>query len=326
MPVGLTENRSILQKADLELADLRSDGGLLVDEQSQKFMRILILRSVILGMATVEPMKSPRKEIDKLRFQNRILRAGQAGVALGPNDRSRPDLSKVTLDAQLFKAEVRLNNEVLEDSIEQGNLRNTVMQEMGKATARDMEDVVINGDTTSSNSFYAQFDGLLRQATSNVVNAGGVRLSKFVLRDLQKVLPNEFLVNKREMKYLTSVDAEIDYRDSLADRATEFGDKALGGMMGTQASVAYTGIEVVPVPLFPENLTAAAGPLAGGNTTDVLFLDPKNIHVGIHREIRMETDKDISSGQVLIVVTLRFDMKYAEETAVARAHNVLVSA
>ena len=318
MPAGLTDNRTILQKADLQLSDLQSDGGHLVDAQSKKFMRILILRSVVMGMATMEPMKHPRQELNKLRFASRILRAGASGVALGHGERAQPDTSKVTLDAQLFKAEVRLNNEVLEDNIEQGTLKNTVMQEMGKAVARDMEDVLVNGDTTSGNPFYNQFDGILRQATSNIVNAGSAKLSKFVLRDLQKALPNEFMVNKRDMRYLTSIDAEIDYRDSIADRATGGGDRAFGGTVGSAAAVAYTGIEVAPIPLFPEDLGGSS------NTTNVLFLDPKNIYVGIHREIRMETDKDISAGEVIIVTSLRFDVKYAEETAVAKAENVLV--
>jgi len=313
----VTTNREILTKANLELADLQSDGGLLVPEQARRFMRILILRSVVIGMSTVEPMKSPRKEIDKINFGSRVLRAASPGVALGHNDRSKPDLSKVELDSKLFKAEVRLNNEVLEDSIEQGNLRNTVMQELTKAVARDMEDMVINGDTDSSVPFYAQFDGILKQATSNVVNANGAKLSKSILRDLKKVMPNQFLVSPSSMRYYTSVDAEIDFRDSIADRATDLGDVGFGGKVGSAPTVAYTGIPVMPVPIFPENLGANT------NQTNVLFLDPKNVHIGIHREIRMETDKDISAGQVIIVVTLRFDTRYAHEPAVAKATNVL---
>lgn len=322
MPMGLTDNRSILQKADLALADLLTDGGLLVPEQAQKFLRILIKKSVIMGMATVEPMRSPKKEINKIRFASRILRAGQSGVALSESERSKPDTTKVELDAKLFKAEVRLNNEVLEDSIERGNLRNTVMQLMTQAVSRDMEDQMINGDTADADPFFSQFDGILKQATSNIVAAGGVKLHKGILRDLQKVLPTEFLVNKLDMRYMTSVDADIDYRDTLADRATPGGDRALGAMANSEAVVGYTGVPVVPVPLFPGDRTDI--PQAPG-TTDVVFCDPKNIHVGVHREIRLETDKDISAGEVLLVITLRYDVKYAEELAVTKATNVLVS-
>ncbi len=321
MPVGLTDNRSILQKADLSLNDLLTDGGLLVPEQAQRFLRILIRKSVIMGMSTVEPMRSPEKQINKIRFAQRILRAGQPGVALSQAQRSKPDLSQTVLNSKLFKAEVRLNNEVLEDSIERGNLRNTVMQLMTQAVSRDMEDQLINGDVASPDPFFASFDGILKQATSNIVNAGGVKLNKAILRDLQKVMPTEFLVNKLDMRYLTSVDADIDYRDTLADRMTPGGDRALGAMANTEAVVGYTGVPVVPVPLFPGDRTDIPAP--PGNT-DVIFCDPKNIHVGVHREIRLETDKDISAGEVILVITLRFDVKYAEELAVSKAINVAV--
>jgi hypothetical protein len=121
------------------------------------------------------------------------------------------------------------------------------------------------------------------------------------------------------MRYLTNVDADIEYRDSLADRATPGGDRALGAMANSEASVGYTGVPVVAVPLFPGERTDI--PRAPGDT-DVLLLDPKNIHIGVQREIRLETDKDISAGEVIMVVSLRFDTKYAEETAVVKAINV----
>ena len=56
----------------------------------------------------------------------------------------------------------------------------------------------------------------------------------------------------------------------------------------------------------------------------VLF-DPKNINVGIWRNIRLETDKDISEGVLIIVATMRFDVKYAEETASVKGINVKVA-
>lgn len=319
---GLTPNRSILSKADLALSDLLTDGGLLVPEQSQNFLRILIKQSRLLGMVTVKGMKSPKMEINKTQFSGRILRAAQPGQALSEAQRSKPDLSQVELDTKLFKAEVRLNNETLEDSIERGNLRNTVMTLMTQAVSRDMEDVVINGDTADADPFFAQFDGVLKQATSNIVDAGSVKLNKAILRDLSKVLPSEFLVNKLDMRYVTSHDADIDYRDTLADRATPGGDRALGAMANSEAIVGYAGVPVVPVPLFPGDRTDI--PRSPG-LTDVLFCDPKNIHVGVQREIRLETDKDVSAGEVIMVVTLRFDTKYAHEPAVAKAINVLVS-
>jgi len=309
------DNRTILEKADLALADLTAGGGLLQPAQAQKFIRILIAESVILKQGTVVPMKSPKQLIEKIRFGSRILRPGAEATALPAGDRVKPDLSKVELDAQLFKAEVRLNNEVLEDSIERGALRQTIMQLLGEAISRDMDEVIVSGDTASGDPFLAKLDCILKQTTSNVVDAGVQNTSKAIFRDMLKSMPSEFLRNKKQMRFFTSVDSEIDYRDSLAERATVVGDKFLE----QDAPVAYSGVPVVDVPLFPENLGA------GNNCTNAVLTDPKNVNIGVWRNIRIETDKDISEGVLIIVATLRFDVKFAEETAVVKAINIKVA-
>jgi hypothetical protein len=311
---GVTDNRTLLQKADLALSDLTSSGGLLQPAQAAKFMRIMIKASKVLGMATVVPMRSPKQLIEKIRFSGRVLQAGSESTALPSSLRAKPNLSKVELDAQLFKGEVRLDNETLEDSIERGELRQTVMQLMAEAVARDTEDVVINGDTASADSFYAQLDGLLKQATSHIVDTTLQTPNKTIFRDMLKSMPSEFLRDKKSLRFLTSVNAEIAYRDALADRIGVVGDKYLE----EDATTTYSGIPMIDVPLFPETLGA------GANTTDVLLTDPKNINVGIWRNIRVETDKLVSEGVLIIVATLRFDVKFAEELAVVKAINMKV--
>ena len=274
---GFLPNMSILQKADLALSDLTSGGGVLQPETAQKFMRILIDESKLMKLATVVPMKSMKMEVPKIRFTNRILRAGQSGVALDSASRAKPALTNVELNTQLFKAEVRLPNEVLEDNIERDQLKQTIMQLMAEAISRDIDEVVIRGDTTSSDPFLAQLNGILKQSTTNTVDAQLQTLNKGVFRDMMKTMPTPFLRNRETLRFLTSVHAEIDYRDSLASRQTPGGDNYL-----VQAGEsAYSGIPVVDVPLFPETLGNAA------NTTDVILTDPKNVTIGIWREIRL---------------------------------------
>jgi len=305
-------NRTILEKADLALADLTAGGGILKPAQAQKFMRLLIKESVLLKLATVVPMASPKQQISKIKFGSRILRPGAEGTALGAGDRVKPDLSQVELDAKLFKAEVRLSDETLEDSIERGQLRQTIMEMMADAIARDMEEVAINGDTASVDAFLATMDGLLKQAVSNIVDAAGNPLSKDMLRDMLKTLPSEYLRDKKAMRFLTSVAADLGYRNTLAERSTAAGDR----LLEDDTPVLYSGVPVQPVPLFPENLGV------GNDQTAVLLCNPKNIHVGIWRQIRLESARDISEGTLKIVATLRFDVKYAEEPGVAKAINV----
>jgi HK97 family phage major capsid protein len=316
LAAGLMDNRRILEKADLALSDLTTGGGLLQPAQAQKFLRILINEAVILKQATVVPMRSPKQLIEKIRFASRILRSGSEAVALPVADRALPNLGQVELDAQLFKAEVRLNNEVLEDSIERGQLRQTIMQLMAEAIARDVDEVVIQGDKTSTDPFFAKLDGILKQAHSNVVDAQNQTTNKTVFRDMLKTLPHPFLRNKKELRFFSAVASEIDYRDSLADRATVGGDRYIN----EDVPANYSGVPVIAVPMFPEEL----GP--GRNTTNIVLTDPKNINVGIWRNIRVEVDKIVWEGVLVIVATLRFDVKYAEETATVKAVNVRVGA
>ena len=310
--MSYTDNRTILQKADLALADLTAGGGILKPAQAQKFMRLLIKDSPLMRLATVVPMQSPKQQLSKIKFGSRVLRPGAEATALPLADRARPDLSQVELDAKLFKAEVRLSDEVLEDSIERGELRQTIMEMMAEAISRDMEEVLINGDTLSADPFLAVMDGVLKQATSNIVDAAATPIAKDLLRDMLKTLPSEHLRDKKAMRFMTSVDADLDYRNTLAERATAVGDRLLEG----DTPVLYSGVPLQPIPLFPENLGA------GSDQTVILLCNPKNIHVGIWRNIRVESARDISEGTLKIVATLRFDVKFAEEPGVAKAINV----
>lgn len=311
---GLLDNRSLLAKADLALSDLTTTGGLLQPAQAQKFIRVMINESKIMKDATVTPMKSPKQLIERIRFGSRILRPGAEGAPLPAGDRASPDLFSTELDAQLFKAEVRLNNEVLEDSIERGQLRNTIMTLMAERISLDMDEVIVNGDVASGIPFLAVFDGILKQATSNVVAAGLVPLTKTPLRDSIKTMPSEFLRNKASLRQYTSTDAELDLRDSFSDRATVFGDVNLE----TERPVMYGGVKVVAVPVFPETL-------GGGNETNLLLTDPKNINVGIWRQIRVETDKLVSEGVLIIVATLRFDVKFVHEPATVKTTGITIN-
>ena len=307
-------NRTILEKADLALADLTAGGGILKPAHAQKFMRLLVKDSVLMKLATVVPMASPKQQISKIKFGSRILRPGAEATALTSTNRVKPDLSQVELDAKLFKAEVRLSDEVLEDSIERGELRQTIMEMMAEAISRDIEEVIVKGDTLSTDTFLAVLDGILKQATSNVVDAAGVKISKDILKDLLKALPSEHLRDKKAMRYFTSVDADLDYRGTLAERATAVGDKFLEG----DTPVLYSGVPLSPVPLFPENLGTSL------DQTCVLLCNPRNIHVGIWRQIRIESAREISEGVLKIVATLRFDVKFADESATAKAIKVKV--
>lgn len=306
-------NRSLIEKADLALSDLTTDGGILVPAQARAFIRTLIDESVVMPQSTVVPMRSHTQLIERIRFGSRVLRAGVEGQALNINDRAKPDTAKEELNAQLFKAEVRLNNEVLEDSLERQALRQTILTIMAERVALDMDEIIVNGDTASADPFLQKFDGIIKLASVNVVDNLSQPVSKTVFKNMLKAMPSEFLRNKRRMRFFTSVDTELEYRDSLASRETVGGDRWLE----RDVPVMYGGVPLIDVPVMPETL----GP---GDETVSILTDPKNINVGIWRRVTIETDKDISAGVLVVVATLRFDTKYADPNATVKAINIKV--
>lgn len=308
----MNDNRTLIQKADFLLANL-APGGLLEPAQADRFIQLAIDKSVVLPLMTRVNMRAPKELREKIRYGSRALRKGTEATALPLAQRSTPDTSKVELDAQLVKGETRISFEALEDSIERGNFEDTVRAAMAERISLDLEDLAFNGDTASADSLLSTLDGFLKQATTNTVGAGGVTLSRPVLKDTLKTMPSEFRRDKRALRFLTADEAAIDYHESLGDRATPLGDDHVV----QEETRPFSGIPVLDVPVFPTDLGV------GTNETEMLLCDPKNMLFGVWRDVRIDTDRDVSAGVYIIVVTARVDFLFAHEPAVVKTTGIV---
>lgn len=308
----MNDNRTLIQKADFLLANL-APGGLLEPAQADRFIQLAIDKSVVLPMMTRVNMRAPKELREKIRYGSRALRKGTEATALPLAQRSAPDTSKVELDAQLVKGETRISFEALEDSIERGNFEDTVRAAMAERISLDLEDLAFNGDTASADSLLSTLDGFLKQATTNTVAAGGVTLTRPVLKDTLKTMPSEFRRDKRALRFLTADEAAIDYHESIGDRATPLGDDHVV----QEETRPFSGIPVLDVPVFPTDLGV------GTNETEMLLCDPKNMLFGVWRDVRVDTDRDISAGVYIIVVTARVDFLFAHEPAVVKTTGIV---
>lgn len=303
-----------LEKADIQISDLTSDGGELLPDQAARFIRLMIKRAKVVRMSNVPTMKRAKQRIETLRFASRVLRPATSGVALPASKRVKPDLTKVELDVKEQIAETRQPYDVVEDNIERNSFRTSIMQEFTKAASRDIEELVVNGDTGSADEYLVQLDGLIAAATSNTyakTPKGKLIHTDFV--ELLRVMPEEFREDEEQLRWLSSVGAVDDYRESRSSRATPEGDAQLQ----TQRELRPLGIPLTPVPLFPKTLGA------GTDETAILLYHPRNVNVGFYRGITVETDKDISARMYIVVMTMRLDFLYTHEPAVAKATGVL---
>lgn len=316
--LGLPEN---LQKADFFLADL-SAGGLLNPTQNSTFIRNLIDQPTLLNQIRVIDFDAPTYELNKIGFGKRILRVATEGVALADvavdgtsfdpstsgeyRARSKPQTSKVTLTTKEVIAEVRITYTALEDSIERGNLENTILSLFAQRASLDLEELILNGDTSlnTADPYLDLTDGVLKLASAHTVDADGAPVSPAIFNTVLKALPTKYRRNKSLMRFFVAPNVEQDYRLALSTRGTGLGDAIL---TGTQA-VPVFGVPLVGAALMP--------------TSNILFTDPRNLILGVQRNVTIEAEKLISEREVKIVLTMRVAVGIEETDAVVKVTNL----
>jgi len=301
------DSAELSRKADLALSDLAS-GGLLSAEQSNTFFRNLIDQPTILQDARTIQMSRPSLEINKIGFGSRILKpasqtAGSRSLSL--SDRSKPDTGKLELNTKEVIAEVRLPYETLEDNIERGSMENTLIQLIAERAALDLEELIVQGDTASDDTYLGLMEGMLELTTTNTVDAANAGIAPSVFSNAIKALPTRYRRNKRAMRFYTSHDVEQDYRLAVSSRqGGNLGDATLAG----DAPLSVFGVPLRGIAMMPD--------------TNMIFVNPANVIFGIQRNVRIETDRDISSREVIIVLTSRVATQFEEENAVVKVTNI----
>lgn len=309
------QNHDLVKKADLALADLAANGGLLNPEQTDSFLQTLMDSPTLINAARVVTMNGPQKKINKIGFGSRILRAATSGVALADNQRSKPDLGSINLQTKEVIAELHIPYDVFEDNIEGGNITaamgqsaggmmDTVVTLVGQRTALDLEELAVLGDVNSADTYLALTDGFLKRGTVHVVDAGGASISKEVFKAAVKAMPDKYLRVRSDNEFFVSTDNETEYRDTVANRVTGLGDSAL--VSANTMSVFGSGLNAAP--LMPN--------------TKGIYTNPKNLVFAIQRKVNIEYDKDIRARKFIVVVTARVDFQIEEADAVVQIVNI----
>lgn len=315
-------NQELLKKADLALSDLSSGGGLMVPEQANSFIRTLIKQPTIINLIRTVEMVAPTRKIPKIKFGSRILRRATSATSLTEGQRAKPDLDQIELNTKEVIAEVRLPYDVIEDNVERGNigaeqdggggaragggLVDTIRTLMAEAAARDLEELALRGDTTSTDDYLSMVDGFLTGLTAdgNVVDNAGALPSRAMFKNGLQAIPAQFHRERASFRHFLSVNNEIEYREAIAQRETTLGDSTIT----TNPTVFGYGIPVVPVHLMPED----RGMLG----------HPQNYIFGIQRQMTMEYAKEITARTYIIVLTMRLDFQIEEPDANAVYTNV----
>lgn len=301
----------LFQRADLALSDLVTGGGILLPEQSDRFIRTLIEEPTIMQQCRIEKMNSPQKNVDKIKFGSRILQnasqdpTANDAVNLGRylKNGSKPTTTQVQLSTKEVIAKVLLSYEVIEDNIERENFQDTLLALIAQRAALDLEELILLGDTTSVDPYLALLNGILVKVTHNIVDANGDTLDAEIMSQMVLAMPKAFRRIPNQ-KFWTSQNAEVVLRNTLASRNTGLGDAYLTGTQPIMIQgKMLTGADMMPI-------------------GKALLTNPQNIIVGIQRQLRLESFRDIEARQIKFILTARLDVAIEEELAVVKGINL----
>ena len=314
----MTTSNERLLRADMALADLTSNGGLLNPEQTQQFIDIVQEQPTILRDIRMVRMAAPRMKINKLGLAGRILRAasetgGQLDAGgntryLPAAQRTAPVTSQIQMDTHEVIAEVRIPYEVMEDNIEGDNFEEHVMRLIAERTALDMEEILLFGDTASTDSYLALMDGYFKRASLHIVDNANAGAKDSMITAALLAMPQKYLRNLPQMRGYMSIANKIKFQQTRQARFTTLGDASVQG----NADLYSQGLKIEPV-----NTIAADGT---GKLGLVTF--PQNLIVGMQRMITVETDKDIRSREYIIVVTARIASQIEDNDGVVKLINI----
>jgi len=232
----------------LTVGDLGS--SVLTEEKADQFIREIENSTPVLNNARRLTMRSHTRDIDRIAFTSRIM-TDPTTAEDDAND-SEPTFTTNQLVAQEAMGALGLKDPTIEDNIERDRLEETVLTLAGRRVGVDLEELFLNGDTGSGDSYLALTDGWIKKAGNSVAGAPDFPTNgDFDESDVEaafdaalQAIPKKYLRDRSAFRFLVTWDMEDDYRDVLKARNTDLGDAAQTG----DGTLRYKGVALEFVP------------------------------------------------------------------------------
>lgn len=242
-------NEEMIEKT-ITTGDLLT-GGLLNPIQQTQFITLVKKFSVLLPISRFIRMPRPLMDVDKLWIGEPVTESVDEATDTG--NLARAKFQRIVLRAQKLRSAWNITTEVLQGNIEQNEFEQTVMNTMVERIATDLEDLGINGDTTTVGA--TPRDRLLRRLNgwnvqtegAHILDVKGSSIQKGIFSEMKRRMPKQYK-NDPGLRWLVGDAIATDWADVVSDRGTILGDAALQG-----AEMAPLGTPMIRVPLIPDD-------------------------------------------------------------------------
>lgn len=305
-PMSVREYLTKLNKASIQT----STGGQLEPDESRKFIHTTIDQTGFLSTVTRQEVIAATANIEVMGIAARVLRAATENVAFTTS--TAPTISQRTLTKTTVKLFYRVTDEFLHQNIERESISEVLNEKFATAFGNDLEDLSVNGDDGSGDSFIninnGWLDIMLADGSVNDVDATAMAddFLNLIFPAMLNALPNKYAGNKGALVYLVGTDSENEYAEQLGSRETGLGDSMV--LQATQMK--YRGIPVFGHPYMPD-------------TSAVLTLR-ENLVFGFGTLMTRESERQpsIGLGATDWYLNAEIDYNYAVSDACVLASNV----
>lgn len=306
--------RSAVQKAeDFTHAYLVAQDQTMPPARAKEFVVVARKKPVFMKMVDLKFQKEPTARIDFIDFPDRMMRAAEHGVALPEGARTRPSFDKTEISTELYRGEVLVDEAVFEDNLTGPAYDRLVRNVIAEKWGEEMDEYMINGDTTSADPEYAKQNGVLKATTSYLVNAGSTTITDDWLTKTRQKLPLKYSGNKPKMRMFTSPNVVENwnswFKNLISDEATR--------LIKQGGTVPNAGKTLIEDGYWPEDY-------GGANTSAVIYADPKNWAVRVHRKMRIAVEDNKRSENVVFIVSSRVGWKWRREAEAVKLYGVAV--
>jgi len=327
-------------------------------EEADRFIDYIVDESVLKDNARIIKMAKESKNIRALGLgTGRFLKPAATFSSSDYKKELSHDL--ITLSAKKVRGCIVIFDDDLEDNIEGQAFTDHLLKMIAAKIANELDEAywigdtagsfgsddirglwdgwryrIINGDT-DGDDYYNDVSG-----GSNILDAesafefntektiaeqGGAGYDwEFKFGKMLRTLPSKYkkggLAN---LRFFCSDQVVQDYIEALAARSTVLGDNAILGKGPTQ----YGTVPLISCPLMPTNLATDYADYSdgwAGAKTDCLLTHKGNLIVGIHRDIKMESQREAADEATYFYYSLRADLAIENINALVLTKNLEV--
>lgn len=295
--------------------------SLLATQKFPEFVRAMQAKTSILPEARFLPMDSHKVDIDRIAFIGRIMTSGKNVNNTTYIPTEAQFAHPVTFTNQLIAKELLavtgIQDDALRRNIERGNFEGTLVDLLGEAGGRDMEEWASLADadiSTSDDLFLSLTDGWAKLAANKVY--GGLAgdfdptadtFPENMFDALLLGLPKQYLEDRASWRFFVTYDVEDGYRDILRSRNTILGDIA----QTTGGELTYKGIPIRLAPVLERSKDTGDG----GAGKVAMLQHPDNMVWGIFHEVSIEPEREAKARRTDFVLNMEGDANYEDENA-----------